>query len=367
MSETQETRFWERIPAEERVDILARAVRRVFAVDAEIFHQGDLGDGMYLIESGEVRITVDDPDHGLRDLSRLKAGEFFGEMAVLDGCPRSATALAATEVVVRFFPRAEVLRLLDRMPGLAVALLRQISARFRDFSRQHVEEMLRAERLALVGKFAGAIVHDIRNPLNLISVSAELACQQITAPEVRELARGRILKQVDRIGALIGEILDFTKGNDTDVALLRADFSRLFPLFLDEVRPRLAHAGVALVLESAPPAVPVAADPDRLERAFHNLLHNAVDAMPGGGRIHVRFSVTDTSVLTEIEDTGPGIPEELKFRLFQPFATHGKAAGTGLGLSISKRIVEAHGGRVRHMDRPGPGAVFMVELPRAVG
>jgi two-component system, NtrC family, sensor histidine kinase HydH len=244
-----------------------------------------------------------------------------------------------------------------------VALLRQISSRFRDFSRQHVQELLRAERLALVGKFAGAIVHDIRNPLNLISVSAELACQQITAPEVREMARARILKQVDRISTLIGEILDFTKGNDTDLVMATTDFARMFPLFLDELKPRLDHAGVQIVFESQPPRVLLAADPDRLERAFQNLLHNAIDAMPDGGTILLRFTVADGSVSTEIEDTGPGIPEELKDRLFQPFSTHGKASGTGLGLSICKRIVEAHGGQVRHVARPGKGAIFVVELP----
>lgn len=365
MSDLQETRFWERIPTTERADILKSARRLAFAKDAEIFHQGDVGDGVYLIESGEVRISVDDPDHDTRDLSRLKPGDFFGEMAVLDDYPRSATALAATDVVLQFFPRSEVLRLLDRMPGLAVALLRQISARFREFSRQHVQELLQAERLALVGRFAGAIVHDIRNPLNLISVSAELACQQITAPEVREMARARILKQVDRISTLISEVLDFTKGSDTDLVMDTADFSKMFPLFLEELKPRLEHTGVRLVHESQPPAVRLAADPDRLERAFQNLLHNACDAMPDGGTITLRFAVKDDMLLTEIEDTGPGIPEELRDRLFQPFATHGKAAGTGLGLSICKRIVEAHGGKVHSRSRPGRGAIFEVELPIA--
>jgi signal transduction histidine kinase len=366
MSDLQETRFWERIPATERTNILESARRLAFAKNEEIFHQGAVGDGVYLIESGEVRIAVDDPDQESRDLSRLKPGDFFGEMAVLDDYPRSATAVAATDVVLQFFPRAEVLRLLDRMPGLAVALLRQISARFRDFSRQHVQELLRAERLALVGRFAGAIVHDIRNPLNLISVSAELACQQITAPEVRAIARARILKQVDRISSLIGEVLEFSKGSDTDLSLFRADFAKMFPLFLEELKPRLEHAGVEIVFESQPPSVQIAADPDRLERAFQNLLNNACDAMSDGGKIYLRFVVTDTSVITEIEDTGAGIPEALKDRLFQPFATHGKAAGTGLGLSICKRIVEAHGGKVHHHARPGHGAIFEVELPIVV-
>jgi signal transduction histidine kinase len=358
-------RFWEQLDPGEKSEIHRLARRLSYEPGTEIFHQGADGDGVYLIESGEVRICLHGSNDDEREINRLGPGDFFGEMAVLDDTPRSASAVAATAVTVQFFPRGEVLDLLDRMPGVAVALLRQISARFRDFSRQHLEEILKAERLALVGRFAGSIVHDIRNPLNLISVSAELACQQIVSPELRAIARARILKQVDRISSLIGEVLDFSRDEDSRLVLASVDFARLFQLFLEEFRPRLEHSGTELVLETPPPAVSLPADPNRLERVFHNLLNNACDAMPGGGKIFVRFRVTDKSLITEVEDTGPGIAEELKDRLFQPFATHGKAAGTGLGLSICKRIVTGHGGTIHARTEPGHGAIFVVELPRS--
>src|SRR5207244_5155342 len=101
----------------------------------------------------------------------------------------------------------------------------------------------------------------------------------------------------------------------------------------------------------------------RLLHVFFNLINNAIDVMPDGGKITLRFRCTDNEVLTEVEDSGPGIAPEIASRLFEPFATHGKAHGTGLGLSICKRIVEDHKGQIRARSEPQRGAVFSFTLP----
>jgi signal transduction histidine kinase len=106
-------------------------------------------------------------------------------------------------------------------------------------------------------------------------------------------------------------------------------------------------------------------DPRRLSRVFHNLVHNATDVVPGGGAVFLRFHADEKEIITEIEDTGPGIAPEIAGQLFQPFATHGKAHGTGLGLSICKRIVEDHGGKISARSAPGRGAIFRFTLPLA--
>jgi signal transduction histidine kinase len=102
-----------------------------------------------------------------------------------------------------------------------------------------------------------------------------------------------------------------------------------------------------------------------LSRVFHNLVHNATDVMPGGGTVLLRFQTDEKEIITEIEDTGPGIAPEIAGQLFQPFATHGKAYGTGLGLSICKKIIEDHGGKISARSEPGRGAIFRFTLPLA--
>jgi signal transduction histidine kinase len=102
-----------------------------------------------------------------------------------------------------------------------------------------------------------------------------------------------------------------------------------------------------------------------LSRVFYNLVNNATDVMLGGGKIFMRFNCDESEIVTEIEDTGPGIAPEIAEKLFQPFATHGKAHGTGLGLSICKKIVEDHGGRIWVRNEPGHGAIFCFALPLA--
>jgi len=119
-----------------------------------------------------------------------------------------------------------------------------------------------------------------------------------------------------------------------------------------------------LEVEVPLPGVKLLLDPKRLRRVFYNLIHNATDAMTEGGKILLRVLVRDTEVVTEIEDSGPGIAPEMAGQLFQAFATHGKAHGTGLGLSICKRIVEDHQGWIATRPEPGRGAIFAFGLPR---
>jgi signal transduction histidine kinase len=129
------------------------------------------------------------------------------------------------------------------------------------------------------------------------------------------------------------------------------------------MREEIASKSVSLELENEPPAIPLLLDPKRLPQVFYNLIHNACDAMTSGGTIRLRFQETPGEVITEIEDTGPGIAPEISNRLFEAFATYGKAQGTGLGLSICKRIITDHQGRISARSEPGRGAVFSFSLP----
>jgi signal transduction histidine kinase len=133
---------------------------------------------------------------------------------------------------------------------------------------------------------------------------------------------------------------------------------------LEEIGPEVELRGCRIEVEAVP-EVRLPLDPKRLRRVFHNLIHNATEAMSSGGQVRLRFRVDKNEMITEIEDTGSGIAPEIADRLFEAFATYGKANGTGLGLSICKRIVEDHRGRIWATNQPGKGALFSFTLPVA--
>jgi len=245
--------------------------------------------------------------------------------------------------------------------------MREISHRLREINTRHVQEISQAERLTLVGRFARSIIHDLKNPLSIIGLTAELAGAENATPEFRQQAAERIRKQVQRISELIGEILEFAQGAGGAVVLDPVDYAAFVHEVVEELRAELEMKGVAIHFESEPPAVPMLINPARLRRVFHNLLHNAAHVMPSGGIVVLRFSLKQGRVITEIEDTGPGIAPEIAPKLFEPFATFGKKDGTGLGLSISRRIIEDHKGRIWLESKPGRGAIFVFSIPRPEG
>ena len=334
-----------------------------FVPGQEIFKEGDKGDGVYVVRDGLVEISSL-VDHKVRLVfSQVGPGDIFGEMAVIEDKPRSASAVAKDGATVYFIPRAGMLALVERSPALALALLREISSRLREFNRHYLLEVVQTERLAVVGRFARSIVHDLKNPLNIIGLTAELAAMDQAPPEVRRMSGERIRKQVERINDLIGEILDFTQGPQSDFVLAPSNYGAFVTQLLEELVPETALKSVTLELANPPPSAEVFIHPKRLRRVFYNLVHNATDAMPDGGKIRLRFRATDKEVVTEVEDSGQGIAPEIAGQLFYPFVTHGKAHGTGLGLSICKRIIDDHQGWISARNRPERGAIFAFGLP----
>ena len=338
------------------------AVERSYKPGQEIFKEGDTGDGVYAVKDGTVEISGLVGPNVRHTFSRVKPGDVFGEMAVLENKPRSASAVADGETAVYFIPRDAMLKLVESSPPLAMGLLREISNRLREFNRQYIQEVLQTERLAIVGRFARSIVHDLKNPLNIISITAEMAGIEKSTPELRRLARMRITKQVDRISELVNEILEFTQGSQTVIVPAAVDYERFTQQLVDELRPEIDLKSATIEMEN-PPAVRVLMDPKRMRRVFYNLLHNATDAMPSGGKVFIRFRQENGEITTEIEDSGPGIAPEIADRLFDAFATFGKEHGTGLGLSICKKIIDDHHGRIGARNEPGRGAVFAFTLP----
>jgi len=353
------------LPAPTLAVLAAAAQPRRYPAGSLIFRQGDPGDGVYVVREGLVEIAGQLGANPRQVFSRLGPGELFGEMAVIEDQPRSADAVAARDTTADFIPREALLAAVRLSPELALSLLREISQRLREFNRHYLADLLHAERLATVGWFARSVIHDLKNPLNTISLTAELTALDTATPAQRQQARERIRRQVVRITDLVNAVLDYTQGRSADDDLSPTDYAAFITQTAAELRADLELRSVQLELENAPPAVLVRLDPRRLSRVLHNLAHNAADAMPGGGRLRLRFASEPGSVTTEVEDTGPGLPPEVADRLFEPFATHGKTCGTGLGLAICKKIIEDHDGRIWARIEPGRGAIFAFSLPVA--
>ena len=327
----------------------------------EIFKEGDPSDGIYVVKEGAIQISaLVNQDRFV--FSRILPGDFLGEMTLLDSQPRSATASAEGDTTLYFIPRAPLLNLLENSPRLSLGLFQQISNRLRKFDHLYVTKLLQFERMAIVGRFAASIVHDLKTPLTVINMLADFAYQQNPTPASRENALG-IQRQIERITDLVNDILEYTRGGATTFELKPANYATFVTTVIDNLQAETTLKSINIQFENPPPAIELRLHPQRLSRVFYNLINNAVDAMPHGGDIKMRFQTTEKAVITEIEDAGPGLAQEILDRLFEAFATYGKAHGTGLGLSISKKIIEEHQGEISARNRPGGGAIFSFSLP----
>jgi signal transduction histidine kinase len=336
---------------------------RQFRAGETIFAAGDVGNGLYVIESGRVQIAAMVDRTESRPLAIIGPGDFFGEMAVLDDAPRSAAAIAETDTKAFYLSRDELLQLLTRHPGLALTLIREFSARMRAVNKKYLDETIQSERLALVGRSAQTIVHDFKNPLIVIGLAAEVAGGTATPPMVRQKARDSISRQVDRMTQMLNELIEFARPTGRQPAMSVVIFAPYLNGLITEIQGEIAARHVTIVLANPPPEIEVSIEPNRLARVFYNLVNNAVEAMPMGGRITLHFLVGEGELRVDVSDTGSGVAPEIVDTLFEPFATHGKTQGTGLGLSICKRIVEDHGGRIWVHDESSKGATFSLTLP----
>lgn len=243
-------------------------------------------------------------------------------------------------------------------------LAREFNAMAASLERQR-QELLRAERLAAVGRISAQITHEIRNPLNAIGLNTELLAEEIESggsAEARSLVTA-ISREVDRLNGVVEEYLRFARLPRPQLA--REDLNEVLGSLLDFLAPELGAAGVRLERDLGPDVPQVLADEAQLRAAFLNLLRNSREAMPGGGTVAVRTRrAEDGSAEAEVRDTGGGIPAADLTRIFDPFYST-KERGTGLGLPYALRVVQEHHGTLRCESQPGVGTAFLVRIPAA--
>lgn len=225
------------------------------------------------------------------------------------------------------------------------------------------EELVRQEQIATIGRLSSSIVHDLRNPLAAIYGGAEMLIDKGLTPDQRERLAASIYGASRRIQELLKELMDVSrsKTNPIETCMLAevvADASALLS--------RNESAQMARIELDIPPEILISADRDRLERVFVNLIDNAMDAMPNGGRIEIRARAEKGDAVIEVKDSGPGISAEAWPKLFQPFASFGKKNGLGLGLALSRQTLLDHAGDLwADKQNGGGGARLYMRIPLA--
>ncbi len=221
------------------------------------------------------------------------------------------------------------------------------------------EEVLQSQSLAAIGEMAASIAHEIKNPLAGISGAIQVLKDGLEAGDPRKKIMEEVVSQVGRLNNSVRELLMLSKPWNPERQL--CDLRSLVDTITASAKERDSFAKIEFLL-SGKKRVRAPVDPVFFEQVLWNLLHNAVQAMPEGGEIHYSFAEKEGFALVTVADTGSGIPENLRSRLFRPFFTT-KTRGTGLGLPICQKIMEAHGGSITITSEAGQGTVVRLSFP----
>jgi len=317
-----------------------------------IFNENDPGDAMYLIGQGRVKISKLGRGGQQETLGIIEPGSFFGEMALFDGQPRSAQATAVETTVLGSVDDVMFRNILKVAPSsLHRNFLQSVTERLRRVNTHFISEVMRNERLSLVGSMANSIIHDLKNPITVIRCCADLLATKNNDPSCIEFT-SIINKSLDGMMNMTQELLDFARGRSC-VNLERISLSRLIDE-LDVHTLQLIPDHVHLVKDIRYTG-DIMADSPRLVRALVNLIKNAIESMSQRGILKLSVFAKAEYVHIAVTDTGCGISAEVQSRIFEPFVTYGKANGTGLGMAIVKSVVEAHQGQIFIESNQGVG------------
>ena len=310
-----------------------------------------------------VNVLMPEPDRSQHDdyiANYLRTGQ-----AKVIGIGRDAAARRSDGTL--FPAELAVTEVRESPRPLFVGLVRDVSERKRYESMQFEQGQL--ERVAVAGEMAAMVAHEVRTPLNALSINVQMAERLLRRADEKSRSRARELLgslrgEVQRINALLEEYLAATRRPRSDEAKARVPLNEVAVEALRFVRPQATRQGVSATWQPDENLVDVFGDRAKLRQVILNLLLNAIQAMPEGGSLTLRTRAGANRSELSVQDDGPGIDPEQQQRIFKPFVTS-KAKGTGLGLAVCDRLVREAGGTIRVQSQPGQGATFTVRLPVA--
>ncbi|MFQ6100593.1 MAG: ATP-binding protein [Anaerolineae bacterium] len=375
------------------VEILQRyGKERKLSPGEVLVRQGEVSDGAYYLKRGRLVVYREEQETSY-PLSEVVPGNLVGELGATTGRSRTATVRAEEESCVIHVSEVDFRRILTEAPDLAAQVVRQLGERLTAAdnvrvtlgrSYRQATDRVRAlssqktrleELLRLREELADMLIHDLRNPLGVISTCLELLerapvgeTELIDVTSVRE-TMGR---SVRRMLHLVDTLLDITRleGGQMTLRLLPLELSSVVEGVIAEEGTLARHSGLVLESHLSADLPVVLADRDVLQRVLINLVDNAIKFTPSGGRVWVEARPDAEGVRVEVIDTGPGIPLEERERIFEKFTQVqgrvGKRRGSGLGLAFCRMAMQAHGGGMWVEDGPeGKGSRFVFILPQA--
>ncbi|MGB8657864.1 MAG: ATP-binding protein [Candidatus Zixiibacteriota bacterium] len=232
--------------------------------------------------------------------------------------------------------------------------------------RRYEEEARRTERLAAIGNLAAGVAHEIRNPLNAISITTQrLKSEFVPQKDQEEYSAFTriILDEIKRLDGIINQFLSLAKAQSLN--LIRTDLSKFLNEVTNLAEVEAKEKGVH-VIRAIGKLPEIKIDPDELKKAILNIMLNGIQATPSGGKLTIESFLDDsqTNVVVTVKDSGIGIPRENLFKIFQPYFST-KEKGTGLGLSIAYRIISDHKGKIEVESEMRKGTTFVIKLPVA--
>jgi len=289
----------------------------------------------------------------------LKSG--YAPVKDLDG---EVVGVVATEASAGYFDVLEQFKKsMIALGGLSFLFLAAVGLLFfkLNVSLARAEmAVMRADALATLGRMAAHMAHEIRNPLGIIRGAVQrLQSSRSVAEKDRELL-GFLPEEVDRLDQIVTRYLRFARVEPLRPTM--EDPAALVNEVLSMARRELADGGITVNLSTSPAVPKTLLDAQRIKQALLNLLLNAAQAMPEGGRIDVRITAEKRWIHITVSDTGRGIPRGDLKMIFEPFFTT-KERGSGLGLALVAKVVEEHHGRIKASSGPENGATFILSLP----
>jgi signal transduction histidine kinase len=221
-----------------------------------------------------------------------------------------------------------------------------------------------ATRLAAISRISGGVAHEIKNPLNAISLRLDLLRARLGEPEEELAAEIDILSnEVRRLDRVVKTFLDFSR--PVDVKLTEVDLVAIAREVADLTTPQARLANIQVWFEESAESAPIRGDADMLKQAILNLVLNAIEAMKDGGNLWLRVSREGNIIILNVSDDGPGIPAEARDKVFQLYFTT-KLRGSGIGLAMTYRAVQLHNGTINFSTESGRGTAFQMTFPALV-